>query len=84
MLKIAEVVCSGVSLSCTENLSSVTSINGGTRWCSWLRHCVTSQKVAGSIPDGVIAIFHLHNPSGRTMTLGLTQPLTEMGTRNIS
>jgi len=25
-----------------------------------------------------------HNPSGRTMTLGLTQPLTEMSTRNIS
>jgi len=29
-------------------------------------------------------IFHLHNSSGRTMTLGLTQPLTEMNTRNIS
>jgi hypothetical protein len=25
-----------------------------------------------------------HNPSGRTMALGLTQPLTEMCTRNIS
>ena len=24
----------------------------------WLRHCATSQKVAGSIPDGVIGIFH--------------------------
>jgi len=31
---------------------------GGTRWRSWLRHCVTSRKVAGSIPDGVIRIFH--------------------------
>ena len=28
-----------------------------------------SQKVAGSIPDGVIGIFHRHNPSGRTMAL---------------
>jgi len=28
--------------------------------------------------------FSLHNPFGRTMTLGLTQPLTEMRTRNIS
>jgi hypothetical protein len=28
--------------------------------------------------------FHLHNPSGRTMALGSTQPLTEMSTRNIS
>jgi hypothetical protein len=34
---------------------------------SWLRHCATSRKVAGSIPDGVIEIFHLHNPSGVTM-----------------
>ena len=61
-----------------------TIINGGTRRCSWLRHCATSRKVAGSIPDGVIGIFHLHNPSGRTMALGSTQPLTEMNTRNIS
>jgi len=51
---------------------------------SWLRHCATGRKVEGSIPDGVIGIFHLHNPSGRTMALGLTQPLTEMSTRNIS
>jgi hypothetical protein len=26
----------------------------------------------------------LHNPSGRNMSLGLTQPVTEMSTRNIS
>jgi hypothetical protein len=25
---------------------------------SWLRHCATSRKVAISIPDGVIGIFH--------------------------
>jgi len=56
----------------------------GTRWHSWLRHCATNSKVTGSIPDGVIGIFHCHNPSGRTMALGLTQPLTEMSTRNIS
>jgi len=37
----------------------------GTRWRSWLRHCATSWKVAGSIPDGVIGIFHWHNPSSR-------------------
>jgi hypothetical protein len=49
----------------------------------WLRHYATSQKVAGSIPDGV-GIFHRRNPSGRTMALGLTQPLREMSTRNIS
>ena len=27
-------------------------------WCSWLRYCATSRKVVGSIPDGVIDIFH--------------------------
>ena len=31
---------------------------GGTLWRSWLRHCATSRKVAGSIPDGFIGIFH--------------------------
>ena len=29
-----------------------------TRWRSWLRHCVISRKVAGSIPDGVIGIVY--------------------------
>jgi hypothetical protein len=38
----------------------------------------------GSIPDGVFGIFHLHNTSGRTMALELTQPLIEMSTRDIS
>ena len=32
-------------------------IIGGTLWRSWLRHCSTSRKVAGSIPDGVIGFF---------------------------
>jgi hypothetical protein len=53
-------------------------------WRSWLRHCATSRKVAGSIPDGVTGIFYWHNPSGRTMALGMTQPLREVSTRNIS
>jgi len=29
-----------------------------TLWHSWLRHCATSRKVAGSISDGVIGIFN--------------------------
>jgi hypothetical protein len=57
---------------------------GGTEWRSWLRHCTTRRKVAGLIPGGVNGIFHWHNPSGHTMALGLTQPLTEMSTRNTS
>jgi hypothetical protein len=28
--------------------------------------------------------FYCHNPSGRTKSLGLTQPLTEMSARDIS
>jgi len=42
--------------------------------------CAVAQlvEIVGLIPEGVIGIFHRHNPSGRTMTLGLTQPLTEM------
>jgi hypothetical protein len=55
-----------------------------TRWRSCLMHCNTNRKVAGSIPDGVIGVFHGHDPSGRNMALGSTQPLTEMSTRNIS
>jgi len=31
-------------------------------------------------PDGAIGIFHLHNPSGRTVALGSTRPITEMST----
>ena len=55
----------------------------GTAVAQWLRRCATHRKVAGSIPGGVIGIFHGHNPSDRTMVLGSTQPLTEMSTRNI-
>jgi hypothetical protein len=29
----------------------------GTWYGSWLRHCATSQKVAGSIPDEVIGFL---------------------------
>jgi hypothetical protein len=48
----------------------------GTRWRSWLRHCATSRKVAGSIPDGVISIFQWHDPCDCTMALGSSQLLS--------
>jgi len=35
-------------------------------------------------PDGVIGIFHWHDTFGHIMTLGSTQSLTEISTRNIS
>ena len=36
----------------------ISHLIGGTQWCSWLRHCATSRKVAGSISDCVTGIFH--------------------------
>jgi hypothetical protein len=64
--------------------SQVSWYQGGTRWRSCFRHYATSRKVACSIPDGVTGIFHLHNPSDRTMALASTRRLTEISTRNIS
>ena len=58
-----------------------TGVRGGAfAWDTTLKN----QKVAGSIPEGVIGIFNWHNLSGRTTALGLTQSLKEMSTRNIS
>jgi len=37
----------------------------------------------GSIPEGILGIFHPHNPSGLTVSLGSTQPLTEISTMDI-
>jgi len=56
----------------------------GTAVSHWLSSCATNRKVSGLIPDGVIGIFHWHNPSDRTMALGSIQSLTEMSTRSIS
>jgi len=49
----------------------------GTAVAQWLMCCATNRKVAGSIQDGLIGIFH--SPSDRAVALGSTQPLTEMG-----
>ena len=65
--------------NCTDNRR-----HSCATWRSWLRHCATSRKVAGSIPDGVTGNCRWHNPSGRIVALGSTQPLTEMSTRNTS
>jgi len=50
----------------------------------WVRHCATSQKVAGSIHHVVIRTFDLYNSCGRSMALGSNQPVTEMSISNIS
>ena len=77
--KVFIVFCIGILKNTVIN-----NYKWGTRWRSWFRQCAKSRKVAGSNPHGFIGIFHWYNPSGRTMALGLTQPLTEMSTRNIS
>jgi hypothetical protein len=58
-------------------------------WLQW-GHAVaqlveaTSRKVVCSIHDDVFRIFRWNNTSGRTVALGVIQPVTEMSTRNIS
>jgi hypothetical protein len=68
---------------CSLNIHNHYQPVGG-RSGSWLRHCDTNRKVAGLIPDDVSGFFHWHDPVGRAMALGFTQPLTEMSTTNIS
>jgi hypothetical protein len=48
-----------------------------------VRHCATSRKVAGSIPDCHWNFF-IDLTSGRTIELGSTQPPIEMSISNIS
>ena len=79
-----QILFSSIYLPKTIEFPTIWLYFWGTRWRSWLRHWSTSRKVAGSIPDGVIGIFQLHNPSGRTMALGSTQSPTEMTTRDVS
>ena len=54
--------CSFILVSVSEkffvdNLES-TLLPWGTAVAQWLRCCATNRKVSGSIPDGVIGIFH--------------------------
>jgi hypothetical protein len=46
------------SLCSYHDINTLVQEGRGTRWRSWLRHCATSRKVAGSIPDGITDIFH--------------------------
>jgi hypothetical protein len=51
-------------------------------WCWPLYIVFYKERYRGSNPDEV-DFSNLPNPSSGTMTLGSTQPLTEMSTRNI-
>ena len=56
-----------------------------TVYCTITRHTVGQLDEALRYKlEGRGFNYHLYNPSGRTMALGLTQPLTEMSTTNIS
>jgi hypothetical protein len=46
------------------------------------RRCNARRNVAGSISDEATRIFHWFKPSDYTMTLGSTQPLRQMSTKN--
>jgi hypothetical protein len=70
----------GLPTRCSVSMFQIPHAITSYTWRSWLSHCATSRKVAGSIPDGVIGIFHWHSVYGRNMALGLTQPLTELST----
>jgi hypothetical protein len=48
-----------------------------------LRRYAKSRKIAGSIPDEVIAFFNWPNPSSRATALRSSQPLTEMSIFNL-
>ena len=66
---------------------SFTVEGEGTKFLRQAGHAVVQLVEAlwyKPIPDGLIGIFHWHNPSGRTMTLNTTLPLTEMGKVNQS
>jgi hypothetical protein len=49
-------LCTTCTWQCVVFVASTTT-RGSMRWRSWLRHCATSWKVAGSIPDGVIGVL---------------------------
>ena len=59
------IICIVIALTVC-NISVVTLIFDfctdfifwGTALAQWLRCCATNRKVAGSIPGGVIGIFH--------------------------
>jgi hypothetical protein len=56
--RLPVAILSFMSYSSTVSLTSALDVGGGTWWRSWLRNCATSLKVTGSIPNGVIGIFH--------------------------
>jgi hypothetical protein len=63
-------------------IKKISHIN--TRWRSGWGTAIQTGRSRVRFPMLSLEFFHKHNPSGRTMALGSTQPLTEISTRNIS
>jgi hypothetical protein len=82
-------------MSCTSLLPSLSSVYYYYYYYYYHHHhhhhhhhhyhklYATSRKVAGLISDEPIGFFNWANPSSCTMTLGSTQPLTEMSTKEL-
>ena len=79
---LLRVVCDNRKLTRSTRITRLENTQRAGSVSMYLEHSSRRwAKCAGSIPD---IIFHLYNPSGHTMALGLTQPLTKVSTRNTS
>jgi hypothetical protein len=63
--------------------SVVYSMMYQSLWRSWLGTALQVGRSRVRFPIVSLEFFIVNNCCGRTMALGLTQPLTEMSTRNI-
>jgi len=52
-----QIATSRSELSSLQNIFDIQE-DTGTAVVQWLRYCATNRKVAGSIPAGVIGVFH--------------------------
>ena len=58
VLLFSRLLCCPLYQHVSSLLLYDTQVLVGTAVEQWLRCCVINRKVAGSIPDGVIGIFH--------------------------
>jgi hypothetical protein len=75
-IELLFIILHFLELICIKIITEI--VIWGTGWQCWSRHCAISRKVAASFPIAVSEICHRHNPSGRTIALGSTQPLTAL------
>ena len=76
-IKTYEQRCEWENRTFQVKITNIVLIYMGIAVAQWLKCCVTNRKVVASIPDGVIGIFHWHNPSDRTTTWHLISATTQ-------